>query len=176
MLISLVRLPNDGLKFEHRYDEGELNLADRDFILSRPVVVAGRVDRVGAEMRLRGHLETLLRRPCDRCLTDVEWPIDLPFDLIYVAADKQNQRTGEVELNAADLGISVYENDQIDLDEMVVEQLELSLPFRLLCSEDCRGLCPQCGADLNTEECDCQPLIDPRWEALAAVKENLEKK
>ncbi|MFN7623911.1 MAG: DUF177 domain-containing protein, partial [Acidobacteriota bacterium] len=97
-------------------------------------------------------------------------------DLIYVAADKENQRTGEIELTADDLGISVYENDQIDLDEMVVEQLELSLPFRLLCQEDCRGLCPQCGADLNTEACDCQPLIDPRWEALVAVKEELEKK
>lgn len=176
MLISLVRLPNDGLKFEHRYEDGELDLADRDFKLSRPVVVHGRVDRIGAEMRLRGSLETVLQRPCDRCLKDVDLPIDLPFDLIYVAADKENQRTGEIELTADDLGISVYENDQIDLDEMVVEQLELSLPFRLLCQEDCRGLCPQCGADLNTEACDCQPLIDPRWEALVAVKEELEKK
>ena len=176
MFISLVRLPNDGLKFTHRYEDGELDLADRDFRLARPVLVHGRVDRVGAEMRLRGKLETMILRPCDRCLKDVELTIDLPFDLIYVAADKENQRTGEIELTADDLGISVYENDQIDLDEMVVEQLELSLPFRLLCTEDCRGLCPQCGTDFNIEECDCQPLIDPRWEALVAVKEELEKK
>ena len=176
MLISLVRLPNDGLRFEHQYEDGELDLADRDFTLSRQVTIIGRVDRVGAEMRLRGSLTASLRRPCDRCLTDVEWPLELPFDLIYVAADKDSQRSGEVELTVNDLGISVYENDQIDLDEMVIEQLELSLPFRLLCTEDCRGLCPQCGVDLNNDKCDCQPLIDPRWEALAAVKESLEKK
>jgi uncharacterized protein len=79
-------------------------------------------------------------------------------------------------LHERDLDFAVYENEQIDIDEMVLEQLELELPSRVLCSEDCRGLCPQCGADLNVEQCDCKAPIDPRWQALADIKAGIEKK
>lgn len=183
MIISLVRLPTDGLKFEHRYaggEKGELDLADRDFELEsidpegHLVHVTGRVDRVGLEMRLRGQIVAAVRRPCDRCLADIALPMDLPFDLIYTPVESVRGRSGEIELHEDDLGLSVYENDEIDLDQLVIEQLELSLPTRLLCRDECRGLCPSCGIDLNDEECDCKAPIDPRWEALAAVKEELE--
>jgi len=199
MIISLVRLPTDGLKFEHRYLAGELDLTGRDFELDHlasesghsdhngqngeatqtgesgvVVQVVGHAGRVGVEIRLRGEIVARLRRSCDRCLADISLPLALPFDLIYTPVEALSSRTGEIELQEGDLGLSVYENDQIDLDQLVIEQLELSLPTRLLCQDDCRGLCPLCGADLNTEECDCKAPIDPRWGALAAVKEELE--
>ena len=175
MIISLVRLPKDGLKFEHHYADGELDLAGRDFTLASPVVVSGRLDRSGLEVRLRGVLRTTLVRSCDRCLAEVLLPLDRALDLIYLPVGIDNQRSGEIELNERDLDTSVYDNDEIDLDEMVTEQLELSVPLRLVCREDCRGLCPQCGVDLNSEQCECQMPIDPRWEALASLSEEMKK-
>ncbi len=176
MIISLVRLPADGLKFEHRYVAGELDLRDYDFELERPPVVRGRVDRVGAEMRLRGTIEAALKRPCDRCLKEVALPVELPFDLLYTPEDPGGSRTGEIELHERDLDFAVYQNDEIDLDEMVLEQLELGLPTRLLCREDCQGLCPECGVDRNLESCACAAPTDPRWQALADLKKKFENK
>jgi uncharacterized protein len=103
-------------------------------------------------------------------LKKVSIPIEIPFDLFYAPADPGAGQTGERELHERDLDFAVFENEQIDLDELVLEQLELSLPSRVLCSEECRGLCPQCGADLNVEQCNCKPQIDPRWQALADLK------
>jgi len=73
-----------------------------------------------------------------------------------------------------DLDFSVYQNDELDLDELVIEQLELALPVRLLCREECRGLCDQCGTNFNEQQCNCQPPIDPRWQALADLKNSAE--
>lgn len=174
MIISLARLPTDGLKFEHRYISGELDLGERDFKLIEEPLITGRVERIGVDMRLRGNLKALVSRPCDRCLSEISVPLDLALDLLYTPAETGRGRSGEIELQERDLDFAVYENDQIDLDEMVIEQLELSLPSRVLCREDCLGICPQCGADLNVEKCDCNAPIDPRWQALAAVREELE--
>ena len=174
MIISLARVPTDGLKFEHSYVSGELNLGERDFRLIDLPVVTGRIERIGVDMRLRGTLRALVSRQCDRCLKDIEVPIDLSLDLLYTPAETGRGRSGEIELQERDLDFAIYDNDQISLDEMVVEQLELSLPSRVLCNEECQGICPQCGVDLNAEKCDCNAPIDPRWQALAAVREELE--
>jgi DUF177 domain-containing protein len=174
MFISLVRMPADGLRFEHQYQAGELDTRGFDFELQGPVSVTGRVDRAGMDMRLRGEIKASLVAPCDRCLREVPLSLDIPFDLLYAPEDPGANRTGEIELQERDLDFSVYQNDEIDLDELVLEQLELSLPSRVLCREDCQGLCPQCGADLNTEKCNCPENIDPRWQALADLKEEAE--
>lgn len=169
MIISLVRLPPDGLRFQHQYEARELDLSDREFELEKPPLVAGRVDRAGVEMRLRGEIKAALVLSCDRCVNDAHLPLEIPFDLLYTPQDIGNQ-TGEIELHDRDLDVAFYENEEINLDELVLEQLELSLPIRVLCREDCRGLCSECGADLNVEQCQCEKPIDPRWQALADLK------
>ncbi|MBO0721563.1 MAG: DUF177 domain-containing protein [Blastocatellia bacterium] len=155
MIISLVRLPVDGLRFEHQYQAGELDTRDFDFEVQAPPLVTGRLDRVGLDLRLRGEIRAQLALACARCLKQVPIDLALPFDLLYTPQDPGGSRTGEVELNARDLDFSVYERDEIDLDALVIEQLELALPSRALCRADCRGLCPQCGSDLNSEQCSC---------------------
>ncbi|MCI0336353.1 MAG: DUF177 domain-containing protein [Acidobacteria bacterium] len=155
MIISLVRLPVDGLRFKHQYQAGELDTGNFEFELQEPPLVTGRVDRAGMDMRLRGNIKALLVAPCDRCLNQVPLNFEIPVDLFYTPEDTGESRTGEIELNSRDLDFAMYENDEINLDEMVLEQLELNLPSRVLCREDCRGLCTQCGADLNVEQCDC---------------------
>jgi uncharacterized protein len=161
MLISLARLPEDGLRFEHQYQMGELDLTGHEFSLQQLPRLAGRVDRTGMDMRVRGELSAVIEIACDRCLQQVIIPIQRPFDLFYTPEDAAG-KSAETELQPRDLDFAVYQKDEIDLDELVREQLELSLPTRVLCREDCRGLCPQCGADLNQEQCQCQKPMDPR--------------
>lgn len=75
-----------------------------------------------------------------------------------------------VELSGDDLDVYGYEGEEIDLTPLFREQIILAVPFAPLCSEECRGLCPQCGADRNQETCDCKPPVDPRWAALQNLK------
>jgi uncharacterized protein len=82
---------------------------------------------------------------------------------------------GEVEVDEKELGAELtdddldlygYDGEEIDLTPLFRDQVVLAVPFAPLCSEDCKGLCPQCGADRNLETCDCKPPVDPRWAAL----------
>lgn len=175
MLISLSRLPADGLQFNHQYSTGELDTSEHEFELVTLPLVTGRVDRAGMDMRVRGTVSSALLVTCDRCLTEVEVSVDAPFDLIYVPEDPGVEHVGETELHDRDLDLVVYENEQIRIDDLVLEQLELSLPTRVLCRKDCRGLCSQCGTDLNFEQCKCQKPIDPRWQALADLQNSSEE-
>jgi uncharacterized protein len=167
-------MPPDGLAFKRQYEAGELDAGEYDFELAEPPLVNGRATRAGQDMRLRGEIRARISAPCDRCLNEVTIPVEIPFDLFYAPADAGACQGVERELVERDLDFAVYENDQIDLDGLVLEQLELSLPSRVLCREECRGLCPQCGADLNVEQCQCKPQIDPRWRALADLKAGME--
>lgn len=174
MLISLARLPNDGTRFEHQYQTGELDVSAHEFALREPPHITGRVKRSGMDVKVTGELKAALTVPCDRCLQDVPFQVEQPLNLVFIPADAERAAKGETELHESDLEFSFYENDELDVDQLIREQLELALPVRVLCREDCRGLCTQCGADLNTESCDCQPLTDPRWQALAELKDQLD--
>lgn len=81
------------------------------------------------------------------------------------AADAEDKELG-VELTDDDLDLYGYDGEEIDLTPLFRDQIVLAVPFAPLCSEDCKGLCPQCGADRNLETCDCKPPVDPRWAAL----------
>ncbi len=176
MIISLVRMPPDGIRFNYEYQTGELDVTGREFEFRALPRVVGRVDRVGMEMRLRGEIATTIVLPCDRCLAEIETPLAIPFDLLYTPAEAGSGAAGEIELQEQELDFATFENDEINLDDLVMEQIELNLPSRTLCREDCRGLCPQCGADLNLESCRCSQPVDPRWAALADLKAEMEKK
>jgi len=79
-----------------------------------------------------------------------------------------------VELNAQDLDLSIFDGEAIDIDELVTEELLLAVPDHVLCSENCKGICPVCGVDRNSVTCDCQTAeIDPRW---AGLKELVNRK
>ena len=176
MIISLVRMPPDGIRFDHQYEDGELDVTEREFAFRALPRVAGKVHRVGMDMRVRGEIKADLVLACDRCLKEVATPLAIPFDLIYTPAEAGDGQAGEVELQERDLEFAMFENDEIDLDGLVLEQVELSLPSRVLCQEDCRGLCPECGTDLNVESCQCSRPADPRWQPLAGLKAEMDKK
>jgi uncharacterized protein len=97
-------------------------------------------------------------------------PVDQEFDLRY-QPHAVNTGDGEREIEEDDLTTAFYENDEIDLGHLMHEQFVLSLPMKPLCEEACKGLCPECGTNLNRGTCDCKPLWeDPRLAALRELR------
>lgn len=170
MRIELDKLEGQSAKFAHTYSADELVLDDEHARLVEPPQVTGRINRSGHEVRLRGKITTRAEVDCDRCLRQLTLPVEAGFDVTYVpASDYRDQ--GTAELQEEDLGLSIYEDEAIDIDELVREQVLLNIPARSLCTEDCKGLCPICGANRNEMPCECESQkTDPRWGALKDIK------
>jgi uncharacterized protein len=117
-----------------------------------------------------GHVGTELELACSRCLEPFSVPIDLAFDQRYLPFSEASTEV-EREVPAEDLQTSYYREGAIDLNELMREQFYLALPMKPLCREGCRGLCPQCGTNLNETTCDCVPVWeDPRLASLRQMK------
>ena len=134
-----------------------------------------RLDRYGEQVHLEGSLSVDLNHDCDRCLGEMTYPlsIDLKMDLTPLEELEQATVSGqELELTEKDLEFSFYAADEFDLSEIIRDQLVLSLPPHFICSEDCRGLCPQCGANLNLKPCQCSESVNPSspWAVLKDLK------
>ena len=98
--------------------------------------------------------------------------VDAPFDVRYLPASEA-ATDAEREVGEEDLEVSYYRDDQVDLNELMREQFYLALPMKPLCVDSCRGLCPQCGTNLNTGTCDCAPVWeDPRLAPLKNLRSN----
>ncbi len=171
MHIEVDRLDEVGVSFAHTYAPGALALNDEHAKLSGETSVAGTANRKDAHVRVRGNLTGSVEVVCDRCLQPVALPLGVEFDVQYIPAEIARGLTENVELADADLDASIYDDGVVDIDELVREQVLLIMPLRVLCREDCKGICPTCGADLNNETCMCeQREVDPRWAALADLK------
>lgn len=152
----------------------ELNLEEYDesgeLSVDGPVAYDLRITRLGSTVTIVGHLEATLRAPCNRCATRVEVPVNRSFEAVFVTADT-GETDGGVKLDEDDLDLDYYQGGVIDGLRLLAEQIFLELPMKLLCTEDCKGLCAQCGADLNQTDCDCEPEGDPRWGDLKALRD-----
>jgi uncharacterized protein len=175
MKISLVRVPVEGLRFAHQYQLDELDVSEHEFVLREPPQIEGRIRQSGMDVHLTGNLKASVVVPCDRCLQAVSFEFEQPLKLVYVPVEAEPMSKGETELHEGDLEFSSFENHEIDLDQLIREQLELALPTRVLCQEACRGLCAQCGADLNVETCQCTAPVYPRWQVLAELRNEPEQ-
>lgn len=105
---------------------------------------------------------------CDRCTVDYKTSVKTSYQVVYFFSKEPLSDESD------DLIYLNPEADQIDISREVRDYALLSLPMKKLCSDDCRGLCPVCGQDLNKKECDCpKSSMDPRWEPLLKIKNNL---
>ena len=166
MRIELENLEGGKGDFAHVYQPDDLNPVDERVNLIQPATVSGKVRLAGNEVFVNGHVETRAQVECDRCLQPVESPVDSDFALEYIP-DSEYESGRVAELTEAEMSVSVFDGHAIDVDEIVKEQILLAVPTRMLCREDCKGICPECGADRNTGDCSCTTNdIDPRWAAL----------
>jgi uncharacterized protein len=170
MRIELANLEDGQGKFNQTYQPEELNLADERLSLKGPVVVSGKVRSSGTEVFVTGNVKASILLECDRCLKQLDLPVNADFKLEYITG--QEYESGQAaELSEEDLAVSVFDGEVIDIDEVVKEQILLSVPDRVLCRDECKGICSECGADLNLGDCGCQTTeIDPRWAALKNLK------
>ena len=166
MRIELENLEGSKGDFAHVYQPEELNPVDERVSLIAPAAVNGKVRLSGNQDFVNGHVETRAQVECDRCLKPVELQVNVDFTLEYISgSDYESSQVAELPEDA--MSVSVFDGQGIDIDEIVKEQILLTVPSRMLCREDCKGICPECGTDRNTGECNCVTNdIDPRWAAL----------
>jgi uncharacterized protein len=139
------------------------------FRVVEPVDLKLTVHKDQVRYRLVGRLTTTLELPCSRCLEPFREPVNASFDIRYLP---QSENTGDAEreVEEDDLSDAFYRDDQIDLRQLMEEQFYLALPMKPLCRADCKGLCPNCGANLNETTCDCEVRWeDPRLAGLKAL-------
>jgi uncharacterized protein len=122
-----------------------------------------------ADIRLRGRFAGSFRVPCARCVEPVEIPLAAEFDLIFRPTSADSDAP-ERSITAPETEIGYYQKDSLSLEDVLREQVLLSLPVRTLCKPDCKGLCPRCGENRNSQPCSCdEGPSDPRWQALAGL-------
>jgi uncharacterized protein len=127
------------------------------------------------DIRLSGKLATRLEVNCARCLEPVQHDVARSFELLY-RPQGSDARAEELSVTDAEAEIGYYRGDGIELEDVLREQVLLAVPIKSLCREDCRGLCPHCGRNLNQEKCSCSEEVeDPRWEALKEIRKKLEQ-
>jgi uncharacterized protein len=166
MLLNLSRIRTAHERFEKVYPPGAFASGPGEYRVIDPVALEFDVHKDKAGFQLAGTVRTVLELACSRCLEPFRWPIDSRFDLRY-EPKAHDTGGGEREVREEDFSTTFYENDEIDLGQLMREQFELALPMKPLCTAACLGLCPSCGTNLNRGTCDCRrQWDDPRFAAL----------
>ncbi len=168
MLLDLTQIRRPETTLERRYEPSAFEGRSNQFRVVAPVELRLRIDKDHERFRLVGSLSGVLELTCSRCLEPFPLPISASVDLRYLP---QSENTGEErEVEEDDLSAAFYRDDVIDLGQLIEEQFYLTLPMKPLCEAGCKGLCPNCGTNLNVASCDCQVRWkDPRLAGLKAL-------
>ena len=169
MLFDLTRVRRDQ-HFDRTFPPSEVSQEHEAYRLVEPVHLVFDITKDKDRFRMVGRSSTELELSCSRCLEPFRMPVDVEFDQRYLP---QSEAAGEseTEVEEDDLETSYYRDEQIDLDELLREQFYLALPMKPLCMDGCKGLCAQCGTNLNTGTCTCEMAWeDPRLAPLKTLK------
>ena len=142
----------------------DLELANARIV--SPVRLEAKAVKTSAFLAITGKMTGSIEIDCDRCLEPVQRPLDIGLDLEFVP-DQQLAGAANLELHPDDKKRDAISGSEINIADIAREQLLLDIPQQFFCKDDCRGLCENCGANLNLKDCDCEnDEIDPRWAAL----------
>jgi uncharacterized protein len=159
--ITLRELELHRVEVEKTFASGDLDYHTAEFQQQGPLKVRAMAELLGSEIRVRGHLGTRLRASCDRCLEPVEFAVEHDFDLFYRPME-DIAREEEIKIPDDESEVGFYSGEGIELADIVREQVILSVPMKIVCRTQCRGLCPSCGIDLNRGKCQC---FEPKKES-----------
>jgi uncharacterized protein len=182
MFLDIKDLQLHPLDFVEEFQPDAIDLGS-DIRQRTPLQASGRAElveehhgkhKVIQDIRLRGKIATSLEVSCARCLDPVTQDVKREFELLYRPLGVDAGRD-ELSVTDAEAEIGYYQGDGLLLEDVLREQVLLALPLKITCRQDCKGLCPHCGKNLNQERCSCTAaLADPRWEALKDIRERLE--
>jgi len=182
MLLEIKELEAHAVDFDEHLAPGVIDLGP-EIKQNGSLAAAGRAQLVREhhgkhelinDIRVVGEFSTKVEMLCARCLEPIARDVSKKFDLLY---RPQGSDAGKEELSvtAAEAEIGYYRGEGLLLEDVLREQVLLALPLKAICREDCKGLCPHCGKNLNQEQCDCaEPMDDPRWSALKDIREKLQ--
>ena len=156
----ILHTPGKRLDFQFELDLSDMEFSGR-YPISRPVAVSGEVRNTAGILELTLNARSTLDAVCDRCGKAFKQDKDVPFACM-LAEELQNEDNDEIEL---------LEDGMVDVGELARTAFILDMDTKTLCSEDCKGLCPRCGADLNLGPCSCKKETDPRLAVLAKLLE-----
>lgn len=183
MFISLQDLEVKPVEFAESFAPGRIDFGT-EIAQAQPIETSGRAELIEEhhggkqtvkDIRVVGRFHGRLQLNCARCLEPVPTDVKEDFDLLYrpVKAGRQGE---EVSINEAETEIGFYQGNGLELADVVKEQVLLALPAKALCQQDCKGLCAQCGQNLNVGSCHChEERNDPRWSALQGLRDQLKK-
>jgi uncharacterized protein len=152
--ITLAELELHRVKASETYNPGTLDYRGAEFRQTAPLKLKATAELLETEIRIQGHLTTRLEASCDRCLGPVEIPVSRDFDLFYRPL-QSIAKEEEIEVPEDEMEVGFYSGDGIELADVAIEQVILSMPMKVICTAECRGLCPVCKVNRNLTPCDC---------------------
>lgn len=158
-LRDIIHTPGSSISFDFMMDFSELEWGDEHPAV-HPVCVTGSVRNMGGALLLRGEVTTVLELCCDRCLKPFTQEICIPIETLLAS---------ELSDEASEEEIVLLDGNEADVGEIARTAFILAMDTKHLCSEDCKGLCAKCGANLNDGPCGCKPEVDPRLAKLAQL-------
>ena len=162
-LSKIIDCPGASVPFTTSVDLSDLQYGE-SYPVTEPVEASGTVRNTAGVLIMKGALHTTIHGVCDRCAGDFDRYVEFPIDVVLVTELSNEENEDE--------WVFPLEGDSADLEEIVRTVFVLNLDSKLLCKEDCKGLCCRCGKNLNDGPCSCQKELDPRF---AALKQLLEK-
>lgn len=161
-LSQIIDRPGASVSFSVSVDLSDLCYGV-SYPVSEPVLAEGNVRNTAGVLVMQGSIATTIHGICDRCASEFHRKVEFPIDVVLVTKLESEENEDE--------WVFPLEGDSADLDDIVRTVFVLNLDSKLLCKEDCKGLCPQCGKNLNDGPCNCRKELDPRFAALEQLLE-----
>jgi len=169
MFLNVKEMELRKIRFDVTFAPGQIDFSGEALVQASPLRATGTAELLphsDGEVRIQGRYSVEMTAECDRCLGRARFPLEGVLDLYYrpssfIAKDE------EVEIGEDEAEMGFYEGDGLELQDILREQILLSLPMQRVCSDLCKGICPVCGKNRNETDCGCKPQnVDDRWGAL----------
>jgi len=159
LTLKLDEIPEEGLDLKWKEDRVSLleyleDLSKIDFDFETPLESEAKIKKTDQLVFITGKIQTTLRLQCVRCLKEFSYPLSSTFELTLQPM-KELPSEEEIELGSEEMESSFFRGGEVHLSEIACEQIFLEIPYQPLCQEECKGLCPTCGKDLNLSSCEC---------------------
>lgn len=172
MVIDLSQITEASRALDIKIAGDAIDLGDEDVVLKGDIQFTGAIEKHSYEVDVAGNIKAAAEVICHRCLKPIETELDISFKIAYVSSEYES-REKDIQIGGDDLDVAFYEDDKIDLAELVREQIILNSSETALCKPDCAGLCQKCGTNKNEKNCDCSEReIDPRFKVLENLSRN----
>lgn len=180
MRVPVDKIPEDGFELPltgqeaFLWDSPDRLMVDERLTIDPNIKGSIRLERRAGDIRLTGRIQGRIHLQCARCLADFGDDVEVELDFMLRKGEDNDLSEPKEGAEEADSTIR-FVGEDIDMDEIIIQEILLSVPMKPLCREDCPGLCPRCGAISGSPECSCaeERPNDPRWAALRKIKETL---